>query len=119
MAGVSVIFPLSNSFMKVIPVQLWDKCGGFAFFSPEWITTQPQSPSLPDLKRMVLDEETLLLEYALGEERSLLWAVVPKTLESNELPTPAEIETLANRVRELMLARQSRVKELLPGFRNA
>jgi hypothetical protein len=38
MAGISVVFPLSNSFVKVIPVQLWDKGGGFAFFSPEWIT---------------------------------------------------------------------------------
>jgi CHAT domain-containing protein len=54
----------------------------------------PQPLGLPEIKRM-LDPETLLLEYSLGEERSYLWAVTPTRVESFELPKRSEIEALA------------------------
>src|SRR5262249_38104465 len=54
----------------------------------------PQPLGLPEIQRM-LDSETLLLEYSLGEERSYLWAVTPTGIESFELPKRAEIEELA------------------------
>jgi CHAT domain-containing protein len=73
--------------------------------------TQPRPLGLREIQQLVVDDETLLLEYALGEERSYLWAVTPTTLQSYELPKRVEVETRANRVRELMLARQSRVGE--------
>ncbi|HEX5718995.1 MAG TPA: CHAT domain-containing tetratricopeptide repeat protein [Thermoanaerobaculia bacterium] len=41
---------------------------------------------------------TLLLEYALGEERSALWAVSASSVELFELPGRKEIEALAARV---------------------
>src|SRR5262245_47934490 len=56
----------------------------------------PQPSGLPEIQRM-LDPETLLLEYSLGEERSYLWAVTPTRVESFELPKRAEIEALARR----------------------
>jgi hypothetical protein len=54
----------------------------------------PQPVGLPEIQRM-LDPETLLLEYSLGEERSYLWAMTPTGVESFELPKRAEIEALA------------------------
>jgi tetratricopeptide (TPR) repeat protein len=54
----------------------------------------PQPLGLPEIQRM-LDSDTLLLEYSLGEERSYLWAVTPTGIESFGLPKRAEIEELA------------------------
>src|SRR5262249_39532552 len=53
----------------------------------------PQPLGLPEIQRM-LDSETLLLEYSLGEERSHLWAVTSAGIESFELPKRAEIAAL-------------------------
>lgn len=50
--------------------------------------------------RGLLDPQTLLLEYALGEERSFLWAVTPASVEAFELPGRAKIEALARQVYE-------------------
>jgi CHAT domain-containing protein/tetratricopeptide (TPR) repeat protein len=50
--------------------------------------------------RGLLDPDTLLLEYALGEERSFLWAVTSKSTEAFELPARAQIESLARQVYE-------------------
>jgi CHAT domain-containing protein/tetratricopeptide (TPR) repeat protein len=72
--------------------------------------TQPKPLSLPEIQHL-LDEETILLEYALGDERSYLWAVTPTTFQSYELPKRVEVEKGVSHVRELMLARQSRVGE--------
>src|SRR5262249_14643979 len=63
----------------------------------------PQPIGLPEIKRM-LDPETLLLEYSLGEERSYLWAVTPTRVESFELPKRAEIEALARQCYEWLAA---------------
>ena len=59
---------------------------------------QPQPLSLRDIQREVLDADTLLLEYALGEERSYLWAVSRKSHSRYVLPPRAQIEELAGRV---------------------
>jgi CHAT domain-containing protein len=63
----------------------------------------PQPLGLPEIQRM-LDPETLLLEYSLGEERSYLWAVTPTGIESFELPKRAEIEALARQSYEWLAA---------------
>jgi len=42
--------------------------------------TQPHPLGLREIQRELLDDNTLLLEYSLGEERSFLWAVTPSTL---------------------------------------
>jgi CHAT domain-containing protein/Tfp pilus assembly protein PilF len=67
--------------------------------------TQPVPLSLKEIQTTLLDENTLLLEYALGEEKSYLWAVTPTALHSYELPKRAEIETAARRVYEALTAR--------------
>ncbi len=68
--------------------------------------TQPQPLSLEVIQRQMLDEETLILEYALGEERSFLWAVAQHSFTSHELPPGVDIERMARQLYELMTARQ-------------
>jgi CHAT domain-containing protein/tetratricopeptide (TPR) repeat protein len=63
----------------------------------------PQPLGLPEIQRM-LDSDTLLLEYSLGEERSYLWAVTPNGVKSFELPKRAEIEALARQSYEWLAA---------------
>ena len=64
--------------------------------------TQPQPLSLKEIQQL-LDDDTVLFEYALGEERSYLWAVTPSSIRSFELPRRAEIEAAARRVYELLV----------------
>ncbi|MFL6234801.1 MAG: CHAT domain-containing protein [Thermoanaerobaculia bacterium] len=61
--------------------------------------TQPQPLSAAGIQAL-LDPETLLLSYSLGEERSYLWAVSPDRIESFELPGRARVEELARKVHE-------------------
>src|SRR5262245_25723068 len=67
--------------------------------------TEPAPLTLKEIQSDVLDEETLLLEYALGDEKSFLWAVTPTSISSFELPKRAEIESAARRVYEAVTAR--------------
>ncbi len=60
--------------------------------------TQPVPLKLKEIQRQTLDENTLLLEYALGKERSYLWAVTSSSIASYELPKRAEIEAAVRRV---------------------
>jgi len=66
---------------------------------------RPQPLSLREIQRQLLDPETLLLEYSLGEERSYLWLVSNRHQVSYELPPGAEIERAARRAYELLTAR--------------
>lgn len=76
--------------------------------SPRLATlTQPAEVRAKDIQAVVRDDDTLLLEYALGEERSYLWAVSAGGIEGYELPARPAVEGLARRTYELMTARQS------------
>lgn len=72
--------------------------------------TQPVPLDLKQIQELVLDPHTLLLEYALGEDRSYLWAVTDSALTSFTLPRRAEIERAARRVHELLTVRNTRPK---------
>jgi len=64
--------------------------------------TDPAPLSLSEIQRQILDDESVLLEYSLGEERSYLWAVTPTSLTSYELPPRVEVESAARRTYELL-----------------
>ncbi len=64
--------------------------------------TQPQPLSVKEIQQEVLDEETLLLEYALGDERSYLWAVSPDSIAAFDLPRRSVIENAAKRLSRLV-----------------
>ncbi|AFZ24599.1 hypothetical protein Cylst_2375 [Cylindrospermum stagnale PCC 7417] len=62
--------------------------------------TQPQPLTLAEIQQQVLDDDTLLLEYSLGTERSYLWAVTNKGITSYELPKRADIEAAVQKFRQ-------------------
>lgn len=72
--------------------------------------TQPAPLGLTEIQKVVTDDETLLLEYSLGEERSYLWAVSATSFSSYELPPRATIEAAARRCYQLLTARNKYVK---------
>jgi CHAT domain-containing protein len=55
----------------------------------------PEPLTLQEIQQQVLDDNTLLLEYSLGEERSYLWAVTKTGITSYSLPPRADIEAAA------------------------
>src|SRR5262249_13219062 len=69
--------------------------------SPQYAAlAQPVPLDLRDIQSRVLDADTVLLEYALGAEKSFLWVVTPSSIDAFELPPRAEIELAAKRVYE-------------------
>lgn len=72
--------------------------------------TQPAPLGLTEIQTAVTDDETLLLEYSLGEERSYLWAVTKTSFSSYELPSRAVIEAATRRCYDLLTARNKYVK---------
>ena len=68
--------------------------------------TQPQPLKLPEIQAQ-LDADTMLLEYALGEERSYLWAITRDSLTSHELPRGEQIKQSALQVYEVLTARST------------
>ncbi len=69
--------------------------------------SQSRPLKLTQIQQNLLDEDTLLLEYALGEQRSYLWLVGKLVLRDYALPPRATIEASATRVRENLLTRQT------------
>ena len=59
-----------------------------------------------EIRRAVSDNDTILLEYMLGEERSYLWVVSRDRIEAFELPPRALIERTAREVYESLQARR-------------
>ncbi|MBE9149142.1 CHAT domain-containing protein [Coleofasciculus sp. LEGE 07092] len=60
----------------------------------------PEPLNLQQIQQQVLDDDTLLLEYSLGEESSYLWAVTKTSITSYVLPKRSEIEAAAQTFRE-------------------
>jgi CHAT domain-containing protein len=79
--------------------------------------TQPLPLTLAEIQKQVLDGETLLLEYSLGDERSFLWMATPTSIRSFELPGRAEIERAARRLFEALTARNRIVPNETPSQR--
>ncbi len=81
--------------------------------------SDPQPLNLEEVQRLVLDDESLLLEYWLGEKRSYLWAVTTSSITGYTLPARAEIESATRRVYELLTARNERPKGETPRQRQS
>ncbi|HJP94163.1 MAG TPA: CHAT domain-containing tetratricopeptide repeat protein [Pyrinomonadaceae bacterium] len=82
--------------------------------SPQYAAlVQPMPLKLEETQKRVLDADTLLLDYSLGEERSFLWTVTPDSFNTYELPKRAVIEPLARRVYELLTRNQTVANETL------
>ena len=62
----------------------------------------PQPLNLSEIQKQVLDPDTLLLEYALGDQRGFLWAVSSDGIVSVMLPKRSEVEEAARRFRDAL-----------------
>jgi CHAT domain-containing protein len=78
---------------------------------------RPRPLGVEAIQRL-LDEDTMLLEYALGETRSYLWVVSSRDMRAFTLAPRAEIEALARRVHE-GLARSPATAKVLDSSRSA
>ena len=86
--------------------------------SPRYASlTQPEPASLDEIRRQLGGDDTLLLEYALGERRSFLWAVTASSITEVELPGRAVVEEAARQVYELATARNARLAGETPAGR--
>ncbi len=56
---------------------------------------KPEPLTLSQVQDLILDDNTVLLEFSLGNEKSFVWAVSRHSMKSAELPARAEIELLA------------------------
>ena len=88
--------------------------------SPQYAAlTHPRPLDLNEIQSQVLDDKTVLLEYALGTGKSFLWAVTRTSMEVYELPARSEIEPAARRVYELLTARNLKMANETPEARSA
>jgi CHAT domain-containing protein/Flp pilus assembly protein TadD len=76
----------------------------------------PAVSSLAEVQTQLLDGDTILLEYALGEDRSYLWAVTADSLHSYQLPSASSLETTGREVYKLLTARQAVGETIESGY---
>jgi CHAT domain-containing protein len=81
--------------------------------------TELQSLNLKQIQSELLDDNTLLLEYSLGERRSFAFVVTPTSIDTVELPRREEIELMAQRLGAALTARNFSVNGETPGQRRA
>ena len=72
---------------------------------------RPEATPLTVVQGELLDDDTVLLEYSLGAERSWLWAVSRDAFHSVSLPGRAAIESAVRTLRDLYESRTPRPEE--------
>ena len=78
--------------------------------SPRYASlVEPAPLGVAEIQKRVLDQNTLLLEYALGEQKSFVWVVAHDSVKSFELPGRAAIEQGAKRFYQLLTERGAAV----------
>ena len=78
---------------------------------------EPRAARVEEIQRDLLDADTALVEYFLGEERSHAWLVTPEAVEVFALPPRREIEAAARRFYEALRARAMTVDFETPARR--
>ncbi|HEV8587634.1 MAG TPA: CHAT domain-containing protein [Pyrinomonadaceae bacterium] len=72
--------------------------------SPRYASLTAAEPSsLADIQQKVLDEKTVLLEYALGNDASYLFAVTPAGISLFKLPPKTDVNKLATDFRAQLI----------------
>ena len=86
--------------------------------SPQYAAlTHPVPLKLSEIQTKVLDDDTVLLEYALGSTKSFLWAVTPTSMDVFELGPRAEIESAVRRLFDPLMARNRKPPGETPAAR--
>ena len=72
--------------------------------SPKYAALKyPQPLTLAQVQQQVLDENTILLQYSLGYDRSYLWAVTKNGFTTHILPKEQDIITAVTQFRDIIL----------------
>lgn len=88
--------------------------------SPSYASlSQPIPLSAPEIQHQVLDNNSILLEYILGEEQSYLWVVSASTITSYQLPAREEIERVARNFYNLLTIKNQKQAKLSVNERRA
>ena len=75
--------------------------------SPRYASLTSNQPlSLADVQQKVLDEQTVLLEYALRSDASYLWAVSKTSVTLHKLPPRETVDQLATALRAQLIPSQ-------------
>jgi CHAT domain-containing protein len=91
--------------ISVLQASLGDLAARIQQTSPRYAAlSRLQPPGLEEIRSALLDDDTVLLYYALGERRSFLWVVTRDALERHVLPARPALERLA-RASAIQLAR--------------
>jgi CHAT domain-containing protein/Tfp pilus assembly protein PilF len=75
--------------------------------------TQPKPLSTQEIQRQLLDKDTVLVEYSLGEKRSYAFVVTPDSLTAHELPSRLKIEQAARRLHRLLKNEDSNASQMM------
>jgi CHAT domain-containing protein/Tfp pilus assembly protein PilF len=79
-------------------IQLNEVEGQIRVNSPRYVAlAQPRVLNAKEVQQQLLDADTTLLEYALGRDRSYLFALTSTSFTAHVLPKRSEIEELARR----------------------
>jgi CHAT domain-containing protein len=86
--------------------------------SPQYAAlTHPVPLKLGEIQTKVLDDDTVLLEYALGSQKSFVWAVTTTSMDVFELGPRAELESAVRRLYEPLMARNQKPSGETPAAR--
>ena len=78
--------------------------------NPRLVSLEGSAPlTLQQIQKELRDNDTMLLEYSLGDERSYLWAVTSDSFKTYELPSRKNIEDAARECYKLLTARQGAI----------
>lgn len=80
---------------------------------------QPETLTLREIQGGVLDEDTLLVEIALGADRGYVWGVTADAVTVRELPSRKEVETVARGFYGALTERNTRIDGETPQARLA
>lgn len=76
----------------------------------------PAAFDVQEFQRTVLDDDSMLLEFAFGIDESYLWLIGKTTFEAYVLPARAQIERRVERLREATAARETKPGEAIEDY---
>lgn len=76
----------------------------------------PPPLDVADFQQNVLDENSIFLEFSLGENESYLWMIEKEKVDSFILPPRSEIEPHVEKLRELLVSREMKTGESIEDF---
>jgi CHAT domain-containing protein/tetratricopeptide (TPR) repeat protein len=91
----------TDSEIRAIAAEYEDARARIRAKSPRFASfMEPEPIPLAEIRKQILDPQTLLVEYSLGDEESYAWLISSAGINTYTLPKRAEIEAQAKKVHE-------------------